>query len=126
MGQISLSSLSAADQKALLAQAAAVLAERGDEKKNAATRKLEAYGTQITDFVTSVIEQEDVKTSEKSSWTGYAVRGVPVVIEGHTFTVSVTITDPVGKAKREAELAVKKAEATIAARDAALAAAESE
>lgn len=107
MSKINLNTLSAADLEALLAQAAEVKKARKDTHKS-------AYGQQLVDFVTSVVEKEEYTQSEKSDWAGYSVRQIPVSIEGHAFTVSVTITDPSAKEKRAQERKVAEARALLA------------
>ncbi len=108
MSKINLASLSAADLEALLAQAAEVKKARKDTHKT-------AYGERLVDFVTSVIEKEDYTQSDKSDWAGYKVYAVPVTVEGHTFTVSVTITDPQAKERRAQERKIEEARALLAA-----------
>lgn len=112
MSKLNLAALSASDLEALLKQATEV-------KKNRREQIIHTYGTQMADMVTSVIEHEEYAQSAKSDWAGYRVNGIPVTIEGHTFTVSVTITDTEAKEAREKARKVEEARALVAAAEAA-------
>lgn len=118
---VNFASLSKSDIDAMMAQLQAVTKDRR-------TQVVHTYGEHLAPLVTSVVENEEYATSAKSDWAGYRVNGIPVVIEGHTFTVSVTITDTQAKQAREQARKVEEARALVAKAEAEAnaAAAESE
>lgn len=98
--------------EALLEQARMVQANRKEGHKA-------QYAESITDFVTLVVaneEQAQSKPDSKSAWVGYTVRGITVVVDGHAFTVSVTVTDTERKAALQEERELAAAEALLAKR----------
>lgn len=114
---VNFASLSKAEIDAMMAQLSEVTKDRRGQI-------VHTYGEHLAPLVTSVIENEEYATSAKSDWAGYRVNGVPVSIEGHTFTVSVTITDTQAKETRAKERAIAEARALVAKAEAE--AAESE
>lgn len=106
--------------EALLAHARAVQEARGDSVKRAALLLKAEYTESITDFVTKAMANEEPRSSDK--WVGYSVRGLDVVVDGHAFTVSVTITDTQATTAKKEELKLAEAQALIAAKAAEAAA----
>lgn len=104
---LDINALDNAALEALLEQARLVQATRKDGNKA-------AYAESITDFVTQVVSKETVQTSDKSDWVGFGVRGLTVVVDGHAFTVSVTITDTAAKEARSQERAIEEARKLLA------------
>ena len=111
MSKLNLAAMSAADLEALLNEARKVQESHKDADKA-------AYAESIEGFVTQVFANETPQKSEKSDWVGYSVRGINVVVDGHAFTVSVTITDTQAKEARGAERKLEEARALLASVDA--------
>ena len=95
---------------------AILMAQLQEVSKDRQTQLVHTYGQELVTFATSVIANEQIAKSNKSDWVGYRVSGVPVTVEGHTFTVSVTLTDTEGKKKREEERLDTEAAARLAAK----------
>lgn len=102
--------------EALLTHARAVQEARGNAEQRAAALLKAEYAESITDFVTKVIANQEPQKSDKSDWVGYGARGINVVVDGHAFTVSVTITDTAAKQARAEERKVEEAIALLAAK----------
>lgn len=109
---LNIAALSQEDREALMAQLQEV-------NKDRHTQLVHTYATHLSAFVTSVIENGTLAKSQKSDWVGYRESGIPVTVEGHTFTVSVTVTDGQAKEDRAKERALAEARAIIAAAEAA-------
>ena len=69
---------------------AVLMAQLQEVSKDRRTQVLHTYSEHLQPLMVSIIENETVSKSDKSDWVGYSVRSVPVTVEGHTFTVSVT------------------------------------
>jgi hypothetical protein len=109
---INFAKLTPAERAVIAQQLAAV------EKDHASALK-RTYSEHLQGLVVSVIENQTMQASDKSDWAGYGVRSVPVIVEGHEFSVSVTITDTQAKGDREKARKLAEARALLAEADAA-------
>lgn len=85
MAGIDVSTLSAADLDALLAQ----LRETKKVMRDADNSRLAELARP---FVETILAEREAETSEKSGWTGIKAYSIPLVVDGVKVTFSATIT----------------------------------